>query len=68
MNKKNSLKKDMPLKFKNPLISKKEYFNKKSNKNEKIELLDHQKNSYASSFHPIYQVLYAIMVLVQVRP
>ena len=29
--------------IKNPLISKKEYFNKKSNKSEKIELLDHQK-------------------------
>ncbi len=27
----------------NPLISKKEYFNKKSNKYEKIESLDHQK-------------------------
>jgi hypothetical protein len=29
--------------IKNPLISKKEYLNKKSNRHEKIELLDHQK-------------------------
>ena len=29
--------------IKNPLISKKEYLNKKSNRHEKIELLEHQK-------------------------
>ena len=29
--------------IKNPLISKKEYFNKKSQQHEKLELLEHQK-------------------------
>jgi hypothetical protein len=54
--------------IKNSLKIKKEYLNKKTNKYEKLELLEHQQRFFRKFFYQMFQVVLFSMAQVQEKP